>query len=384
MINPLLDAPSPDFAGLERMLRGEVAPQRVHLVELGIDGEILEAISERALGKPQPPTGPRSWRVFGAPALPGECSFSADEEGAHLEWLIDMWYRLGYDYVPMWPIFTGHPPVRQRRMADDTADLPHAQRTWVDEQHGLIRSWEDFERFPWDAIQPDAGGCEYAVAHLPTGMKVAAVAVFYEHVMENLLGYEGLFYLLHDDPELVGQVFERWGQKVYEYYQAVVGLEGVGVLFHGDDLGYKTATLLPPEALRRHVFPWFRRFAELAHAHGKMVWYHCCGNIYRDGLIEDLIDVVGIDALHSFQDVVLPVAEFKARYGERVAALGGADVDKLARLPVDRVRAYVREILDRCVPGSRFAMGSGNSVTNYVPVENYCAMLEECRRWRPA
>jgi uroporphyrinogen decarboxylase len=49
-------------------------------------------------------------------------------------------------------------------------------------------------------------------------------------------------------------------------------------------------------------------------------------------VIEDLIDDIQIDALHSFQDIVLPIADFKTRYGGRAAALGGIDMDKLCRL----------------------------------------------------
>ena len=106
--------------------------------------------------------------------------------------------------------------------------------------------------------------------------------------------------LLIDDPELVAAVFDRWGQKVLEFYETVITMETVGMLFHGDDLGFKTSTMVSPEVLRRLAFPWFRRFAEVAHAQGKMYWYHYCGNIYSTDVIEDLIEDVGIDALHSF------------------------------------------------------------------------------------
>lgn len=141
--------------------------------------------------------------------------------------------------------------------------------------------------------------------------------------------------------------------------------------------------MLSPEFLRQFVFPWLKRYAALAHEHGKMFWLHSCGNHYKPRTIEDLIEDVQIDALHSFQDVVLPVADFKARYGERVAALGGVDVDKLARRTDEAdLRAYIRGILEQCVPGGRFALGSGNSVANYIPLQNYCIMLEESRRWQ--
>lgn len=52
MTNPLLEHPAPNFAELERVLKGEQDPRRVHLVELGIDQEVLQAIAERYLGEP--------------------------------------------------------------------------------------------------------------------------------------------------------------------------------------------------------------------------------------------------------------------------------------------------------------------------------------------
>jgi uroporphyrinogen decarboxylase len=136
-----------------------------------------------------------------------------------------------------------------------------------------------------------------------------------------------------------------------------------------------------PDVLRQFVFPWFKKYAALAHKHGKPFWYHCCGNVYDSGVIEDLIEDVRIDALHSFQDVIVPVTEFKTRYGDRLAALGGVDVDKLARLDDEPLRAYIRGILEHCLPGGGFALGSGNSVPNYIPLKNYLIMLEEGRRF---
>ena len=43
----------------------------------------------------------------------------------------------------------------------------------------------------------------------------------------------------------------------------------------------------------------------------------------------------------------------------------------------DDLRAYVRNILDRCTPGGGYALGSGNTIANYVPLKNFLIMLEE-------
>jgi hypothetical protein len=86
---------------------------------------------------------------------------------------------------------------------------------------------------------------------------------------------------------------------------------------------------------------------------------------------------LGIDGFHSFQDLILPAAEVKARYGGRVALLGGVDMDKLASLPEDELRRYLRSILDGCMPAGRFAFGSGNTIANYIPLKNYAILLED-------
>lgn len=367
MTSPLLEHPAPDFAGLERVLRGDQQPKRVHLVELLIDEEILKAMAERYLGQ--------AW----IPSM-------AETRELYFRQLVTMYYRLGYDYVPVscWPIhWMNHPPVGWQA-SEDTAELSRGEREWAREGHGLITSWRRFEQFPWEEIEPDCSPYEIVARSLPIGMKMVVETNFFEHVLETLLGFEGLFYMLYDDPALVAQVFARWGQKVYDFYESVIGLEEVGAVFHADDMGFNTSTLVAPDTLREYVFPWLSKYAALAHEHGKMFWLHSCGNHYAGGTIEDLIEDVNIDAFHSFQDVILPVTEFKARYGERVATLGGVDVDRLARMEEAPLRQHVRRILQRCMAGGRFALGSGNSVTNYIPLRNYIIMLEESRLWRPA
>jgi uroporphyrinogen decarboxylase len=105
---------------------------------------------------------------------------------------------------------------------------------------------------------------------------------------------------------------------------------------------------------------------------------HSCGNLAE--IMPDLIDDVGIDAKHSYENAILPVDEFQARYGAHIGVLGGVDVDILARRSPDEVRAEVRRIIEACHPRGRFGIGSGNSIPSYIPVANYLAMLDEALR----
>ena len=64
-----------------------------------------------------------------------------------------------------------------------------------------------------------------------------------------------------------------------------------------------------------------------------------------------------------------------------IALIGGIDVDFLCRHDADAVRKRVRDTLDVCLDGGGYCLGTGNSVANYIPLENYLAMLDEGRRY---
>jgi len=355
-----LDPWPPDFAQLEAVITGRTKPQRVHFVELGVDGEVWDFLEEHLFEQRLPPVEP--------------------SEDRQVRRAITAYARLGYDFVHLSCPMLNMPAFKDRRAAD-SAVLSRGERTWVEEGGGIIKTWNDYESIDWDNIRADWTVLDRSADLLPDGMKFTVGTTLFEMILERFLGYEDLFMLSVDNPELVGKLFQTWGRKVYDAYREAVAHPSVGAIFHADDLGYKTSTMLSPAFLRQHVFPWFRSYADLAHQHGKTYWYHCCGNVLE--VMDDLINDVHIDAFHSFQDVIIPVSEFLRRYGHSVAALGGIDMDKLARLEEEQLRSYVRRTLSQCMPG-RFALGSGNTVANYVAPENYLVMLDEGQNWRPS
>jgi uroporphyrinogen decarboxylase len=102
---------------------------------------------------------------------------------------------------------------------------------------------------------------------------------------------------------------------------------------------------------------------------------HSCGNLSE--VYEDLVDDCKIDAKHSFEDVILPVTEFKKMYGDRITPIGGLDVDFICRASDDDLRRYVRKCVAECFHDGHWALGTGNSLTNYMPVEKYLIVLDE-------
>ncbi|MEA4883671.1 MAG: uroporphyrinogen decarboxylase family protein [Clostridia bacterium] len=355
------DDPRPDFAEFRQVLEGTRKAARVHYAELFADREIVAEVLQSCLGE-KPITSP-------------EYSF----EG-YWKQQIAFWRRMGYDYIRVGDGL--HVPRAKHRATVDTADLSRGERGWVEESSGEIASWDEFQSYPWAKMnQVDYSAYEFVSKNLPDGMKmlVCPSSGVFEIASEYLLGFEGMSILLYEDPALVEAVFSRTGEALLSFYRNACTLDNVAGFFQGDDMGFKTSTFISPDRLRKLVFPWHKRYAALAHEHGQMYWLHSCGNL--SAIMDDLIDDVGVDAIHSFQDEIIPVADFVARHGNRVAALGGVDVDKLCRMGEAELREYVREIIEHCVAG-RWALGSGNSIANYVPVENYLIMMDEGARWR--
>jgi uroporphyrinogen decarboxylase len=189
------------------------------------------------------------------------------------------------------------------------------------------------------------------------------------------MGVVGLSYALADRPELVDRVFEKIGRLYESAVRQLATLDAIGALRQGDDLGFKTSTFLKPEQLRRLVFPIYRTMTDLAHAQDKPFILHSCGNLER--VYEDLIEDCRIDAKHSFEEVILPVEEFKRLYGDRCTPVGGLDVDLICRGSEEEIRAETRRKIEACFADGYWALGTGNSLTNYMPVEKYMAVLDE-------
>jgi uroporphyrinogen decarboxylase len=116
----------------------------------------------------------------------------------------------------------------------------------------------------------------------------------------------------------------------------------------------------------------------MAHAADRLYLLHSCGKL--DAIMEDLIEDVRIDAKHSFEDTIEDVCDAKKAYGDRIALLGGIDMDFMCRADEKAIRARVRRTLE-CCGASGYCLGTGNSMANYVPIDNFLAMLDEGRRW---
>jgi uroporphyrinogen decarboxylase len=357
----LLSVPvCPNWDGFLRCLRREGTPDRVYFIELLIDGEIKSAVAGR----------------FGLMD-----DVSVDDPFHDLQRDVRVQRFLGYDYIRCGIDDIG---IKIDRLsAADTAELERSSgRKFVNEHRGPITSWAEFEAYPWpDPKKWTTRKLEWLQENLPGDMCIIGSGGF-AHFAEYLcwlMGFETLCYALFDQRDLVAAISRRLIELYEAAVQRMLAFDRVRVIWGPDDMGFRNGTLISPRDLREFVLPGHRAMAHAAHAAGRPYLLHCCGKI--DAIMDDLLDGVGIDGLHSFEDTIRTVEQTKAAHGHRIAVLGGIDVDFLCRADEEAIRQRVRRTLEQCQPGGGYCLGTGNSVANYVPLDNYLVMLDEGRRF---
>jgi uroporphyrinogen decarboxylase len=328
---------TPDIGNLYTLLRREV-PSRPTLFELFMNDPLYEVLT----GQKAPEYGSLEYLKFRIAA------FAA----------------AGYDYTT----------TNASSMEFQNAHRAQKKSTSLNEGF-VITDEKSYESFVWpDPEKDDYSQLEKIKEFLPGNMKLMVMGP--SGVLENvtsLVGYDNLCYMLADDPDLAGEIFNRVGSTLLRYYEHAASYESVGLLMINDDWGFNTQTLLSPTHLRQYVIPWHKKMVQVAHDHHIPAVLHSCGNL--EAVMEDIIEI-GYDGKHSYQDVILPVEEAYERYHDRIAILGGIDVDFLIRREDRDITTRCQGMLERTATRGAWAMGTGNSVPEYIPNEKYFLMIQ--------
>jgi hypothetical protein len=204
------------------------------------------------------------------------------------------------------------------------------------------------------------------------------------HDAIDLVGMEGLYYLMYDDPEAASLLFE----KITDFYVAsserVFQEAGdlIDIFFIGNDFGSTTGPLLGPELFDRFISPCLRRLADLGHRHGLRVMLHCCGG-YRPLIPAMLRD--GIDGLHALQPFCagMDPAGLKRDFGSRALLNGAIDTQRaLLEGTTAIARAETLRTLAVMAPGGGYVAGpSHDYLLGETPLENVLALYDAIGEW---
>ena len=310
-----------------------------------------------------------------------------------LEDEVEFWYRAGYDYIPlacgirlMFSMgFSSdiEPQLGElvRAVCKDKGarysiySAGERVRVWAEERCGIITTRDELRRFPFPrATDFDYSAFDDVKPLLPDGMKVIPYLGWVFTPAWMLMGFETFCLAVKEDEALIAELTERIGSLQYEVLEIVTSFDCVGAVWLPDDIAYTEGLMVHPDVLRKYVFPWLKRMCELCHQRGLPVIYHSDGKLYE--VIDDIIDC-GFDALHPIEPKAMDIVHLKRVYGKRLCLMGNIDLGyTLTRGTPEEVIEEVKNRIRDVAPGGGYCVGSSNSVTEYVPLENFNAMRE--------
>ena len=334
----------PNFERLRSALFCE-EPDRVPLVELQVDQEVKQAF----LGKPV----------------------------EDIKTDVEFWHQAGYDYVPILPLiqlFTnllpGHTSYTEMAVSEK-----RYERKWAEQGAGAILSLKDFNACDW----PNPENANYRQfdeikAILPDGMGIVGSGGGLFEFVWQLMGFESFALALVDNPTLVDKMFNRVREIVYAVFTNMMDYECIDAVWFCDDIAYTEGMMISPHILRKYLFPWYKRMAKVCKDRSLPVIYHSDGDLWP--VMDDIIDV-GINAIHPIEPKGMDISDVKQKVGDRLCVIGNIDLGSTLTMgtPGD-VDAEVKQRVMDIGPGGGYCVGSSNTVTNYVPLENYKAMIE--------
>lgn len=336
----------PDFENLRTVLNGGKG-YRVPNMELVIDREIKDAFMKKPV-------------------------ITLQDE-------IEFRYQAGYDYV--WisvgmidPAGTVNKDVVNEKKDDEKYFAGKDERLWADEHSGKIKNRKDFESFSW----PDPEKLDYspffeAGKYLKPGMKIIAVLGKIFTASWGLMGLENFSLTMYDDPKLVSDLVTHIGTIQLKVLKNIVNIDAIGAFWIHDDIAYHTGTMVPADWLKKTIFPFYQEMIDICHKSRKPVIYHSDGDL--TAMIDTIIHI-GFNALHPIEPESMDIYGLRKKINNKLCLIGNIRVHSLVTESLAYVQDLVKDRIINLGYKGAYCLGSSNSVPNYVPLENYKAMLQ--------
>jgi len=215
--------------------------------------------------------------------------------------------------------------------------------------------------------------------------RLSALALGAETIFEvswPWYGMEEFLVMLLTELELCEAVYDRWLNVRLWQLEAYAKLGGrYDVLWLGDDIANQHGMLMPPDLWRATLKPRMKTIIECAKRYQPdgLIFYHTDGKATE--VVEDLIEI-GVDILNPVQPECVDPAEFKLKFGDRLAFWGTIGIQHT--LPfgtVEEVRQEVKTRIETVGKGGGLLIGPSHVIEPEVPWENVIAFVEAVKEF---
>jgi 5-methyltetrahydrofolate--homocysteine methyltransferase len=222
---------------------------------------------------------------------------------------------------------------------------------------------------------------EYRQAIDRSGTKIGfcvLIAAYFQMLYEFVIGLEDTMKLVYEDRDFIEEMLEASANYWVRFCRAAVA-NGVDFIWTADDVAFKTGLFLPPKLMREMWLPKLKRIHEPALAAGKPIMFHSDGNI--DELVPMLLEA-GVSCINPMDPYGVDYRSFKKKWGSLACLSGNIDIEfPLAHGTPEQVDADVKAHMDVLKPGGGYVCGSSHSIVNYIPHENFIAMLNAIHKY---
>ncbi len=353
----------PDFENLKKALLCDGEPDYVPLFE----GTIAQSIKSQFLGR----------------------------EVDGLEDEVEFCMSAGYDFVPLTiglrQTLRGETTGIMGTKTVDTSVLAPAEahynpfqeekntRMWAEHGSGVIHDEASYESFAW----PDPDKFSYDTVELlgkllPDNAKAIINVGYIFTAPWMLMGLEPFCISLALGEELPKRLINRVGTIQKRVVENLVQFDCVGAIRMPDDLAYTTGLIISPRLLREYIFPWNTVIGKVAQDAGLLYLLHSDGLLYD--VMDDMVES-GFRAVHPCEPSSMDIIELKKTYGGKLCVCGNIDLDSTLTLGTpEEVEEEVKERIRTLAPGGGYCCGASNSVPEYVPYDNYIAMIDTVKK----
>lgn len=256
--------------------------------------------------------------------------------------------------MPEWIDFPVKRPEDLKRVIDEQFDLDRLEERWPSGWAGKLAGWRKPEREV--ALFLD-GGCYY-------------------WTLRSLCGVELASYMFYDAPELVDELFERINVVCLEGIKRAAPELDIDYIGFGEDIAYKTSTLISPDMFRRYILPRYRKVMDAARSHGiELTWYDSDGDIRP--FMTDYFSV----GIHCFAPCEVaagmdPVA-LRRQWGREISMVGGIDKRVVAagRDAIDQELAKIAPLVEE----GGYIPTIDHSVSSDISLDNYRYFLDRLK-----
>jgi uroporphyrinogen decarboxylase len=347
----------PDMARLAAQIRGEPVDRVPHLEAL-VDDQHVEKILGRYAGN--------TLAIGGDPAKGAE---EATGRPMHGRDYVEFNQAIGQDVLMVECFWT---PFKKCRPDGTLAGI-------TDRSIKTLADWEEVVPPGDDDIEDRLQYVrEYngAVKDTRQGVALAGGCIF-QTLYEFTVGMTDFMMMCYEQRDFVEEMLEI-STGYFEKLVAAGVEEGIDFLLFADDYAWKNGLFIPPKLFKEIWFPRAERIIAPAVNAGIPVVFHSDGKI--DDTVQWLIDI-GIEGITPMDPYAIDYRDYKQRFGDRLCLFGNIDVEfPLVHGTPEDVEKDVVEHAEVLMPGGRWVCGSSHSTTNFVPHENFIAMINAIHR----